>query len=328
MEQFNLFNRVTGRREFCDDNEYFRFTLPEERLSPKMDESEIESEIATEKSGHREKKKRKSMSTFLSPATITPEELYDLARWFLTGVSVKDNKFRAKSYRQTFVGSEAVSYLVNNSRAFSRKDAVELGRLLSQGLGLFKGIDGSPDLKDDYLLYRFSEQWTHDNLTELRTSSRLGMVSGLEGISGVSVKTLPLEKVAKAFRCNMKVADHRRGVRSHKNSFVGREAVDFFVGHGLAQDRVAAVDLGRTLAREYHLFEHVRREHEFKDAKHLYRFCFDEDEPIRPLEGIDLDKRILAEIARDFLANVTVKEHQKNMLVFKDSFVASEAVGK
>lgn len=304
---------MTGHREFCDDNEYFRFTLPEERLKP-----DLQVTAQTDKED-------KAKSTFLSPCNITPEELYEFAQWFLAGVTVKENKFRAKSYRQTFVGSEAVSYLVNNSRAISRKEAVELGRKLSVGFSLFRGIDGSREFKDDYLLYRFEEQWKNESFTNLRTSTRAGMVSGLGTISGISAKSLPLEKVAEAFRANMVVKDHRRLGKTFKETFVGRQGVDFFVGHGLTQDRVAAVDLGRALAREFELFKHVRKEHEFKDGKHLYRFCYDGE--IRPLEVIELDKVKLTQIARGFVENVKVSEHRKHLLVFKDTFVGSEAVG-
>jgi len=313
VEQFNLFERVTGNREFCDDQEYFKFTSKDARKTPPAADAPVEPE--------------KHTSAFLSPVTITPGELYELARWFLAGVIVKDNKFRAKAYRQTCVGSEAVSYLVNSSKAISRKEAVKLGSLLCNGLGLFRCIDGSTDFKDDYLLYRFTEQWTTETLDGVRNSHIGGIVSGIEGIHGVSAKSLPLEKVATAFRRNMKVSDLRSGMKTYKNSFWGREAVDFFVGHGLARDRVSAVDLGRALAREFKLFKHVGKQHEFKDAKYLYKFRCDVDEPIRPLEDIDIGKLKLSQIAKSFIANVSVKEHRKNLMVFKSSFVGSEGVG-
>jgi hypothetical protein len=317
VEHFNLFERVTGDRVFSDDYVYFRFTAPEQRRNPNTSSPPP---------------KKRDIGSLLVPNSIhrrgaivpkaVTEELLELAEWFLTGVKVRDNKFRAKTYRQTFVGSEAVSFMVNNSRAMSRKEAVDLGRCLSYEISLFTGIDGSKDFKDDYLLYRFEERFA--DTFEEQTMPQRGLVHGIEGISGVSVKSIPLEKIAEAFRSGVKVADQRGRVKMYKRVFVGRDAVDFLVGHGLTENRVQAVDLGRSLAREFGLFAHVKNEHEFKDEKRFYRFCYEGE--IRPLEVLELDKLRLTEIAKGLLANVKVKEHNVKLQVYKDTFVGSEAV--
>lgn len=308
VEHFNLFEpRIKGGREFSDDYVYFRFTVPENRRVPDLDEKEL----------------IQFRTSTLERVKTAAEELQEITQWFLHGVKVKDNKFRAKYYRNTFVGTEAVSYMVNNSRAVSRKEAVELGRSLCSEVGLFKGIDGSTDFRDDYLLYRFEETFQHFQ-SEDQSTPQTGMVSGLKGISGVSAKSLPLEKIAKAFRENMEVSDYRGRRKVYENAFVGREAVDFIVGHGLAKDRVEAVGLGRAMAREFDLFEHIKKDHDFKDAKHHYQFCYEGE--VRPLEDIELDKVRLSEIARAFVSSVKVKEHRKNLLVFKKTFVGTEAV--
>jgi hypothetical protein len=45
----------------------------------------------------------------------------------------------------------------------------------------------------------------------------------------------------------------------HQECFVGTEAVDYLVASGAAVDRTDAVNIGRVLAEEFHLFEHVTR---------------------------------------------------------------------
>jgi len=218
--------------------------------------------------------------------------------------------------------------MVNNSRAMSRKEAVEFGRTLCQDMGLFSGIDGSKDFKDDYLLYRFEERFQERFSSTSKEDAifRRGVVSGIEGISGMNVKSIPLLRIAEAFRNGIDVKDHRGRVsrKKHKDTFYGRDAVNFIVAHGLAEDRVAAVDLGRTLAREFDLFEHVKGEHEFKDRKHLYRFKYEGE--ILPMEVLELNKSKLTVIAKAFVANVKVEEHRKDLIVFKNTFVGSEAV--
>jgi len=65
-------------------------------------------------------------------------------------------------------------------------------------------------------------------------------------------------------------------LRTYKNCFVGREAVDYFIKKGYAADRQAAVAFGDNLLRK-HYFHHVVLDHSFKDDYYFYRFLQDED---------------------------------------------------
>ena len=309
-DKFNLFERVTGHREFCDDQQFFRFTRPGERRQP---------EAATPANWRNNASRTKLLLTqstasrhALVPKDI-PEDTLRLAESFLEGVKVKEHKFRAKPYRQTFVGSEAVSFMVNSSLAQSRKEAVDLGKKLSIEIGLFVQVDGQKDFKDDYLLYRFTE----------KIEERYHKESGSAGLSGV-IKSLPLEKIAESFREGVKVGKHQKKNKTHTDVFAGHDAVDFLVGSGLAENRVEAVDLGRSIAREFSLFEHVHREHEFEDEEYLYKFCY--EGPIRPLEEIEMEISRLIKIAKDLELCVKVKEHKFRLRKFKSTFLGSEAV--
>jgi len=60
------------------------------------------------------------------------------------------------TYKQVFVGTEAVDYLVKSGAANSREDAVELGKALQQ-MNLFEHVVREHGFEDDYLFYRMLE---------------------------------------------------------------------------------------------------------------------------------------------------------------------------
>ena len=62
-------------------------------------------------------------------------------------------------------------------------------------------------------------------------------------------------------------------MRTHRNCFVGRDAVDWLVLHlkSLGGNRASAVELGRQMLA-LRLISHVKHEHDFEDDKKFYRF--------------------------------------------------------
>ena len=81
-----------------------------------------------------------------------------------------------------------------------------------------------------------------------------------------------LDDLAEVFRKGVDLKDRKYHLATYKQCFVGSEAVDFLVSSGIAESREDAVMLGNALSTEYHLFEHVTRDHEFKDEKLFYKF--------------------------------------------------------
>jgi hypothetical protein len=81
-----------------------------------------------------------------------------------------------------------------------------------------------------------------------------------------------LEELSALFKKNVVVKDRSYHLTTYKQCFVGSEAVDFLVKSGMAESREDAVLLGKALASDFHLFEHVTRDHEFKDEALFYRF--------------------------------------------------------
>ena len=85
------------------------------------------------------------------------ESLENMAKAFRGCVELKDRRFRLKTYKQCFVGSEAVDILVQTRLVETRKDAVEFGRTLMRELGLFQHVTGDHSFLDEPKFYRFTE---------------------------------------------------------------------------------------------------------------------------------------------------------------------------
>lgn len=84
--------------------------------------------------------------------------------------------------------------------------------------------------------------------------------------------SLDLEAIAARFRNGVEIKDRRYRFIKCRNCFVGSEAVDFLIHHGLASTRGAAVVLGQTIMNEIGSFEHVTRDHPFQ-GKHNNMWC-------------------------------------------------------
>jgi len=89
-----------------------------------------------------------------STISTLDSELAQIAEDFKKNVKVEDRTFRFTTYKDCFVGSEAVDYFIDSGQAPSRDDAVELGRAL-KAAHLFEHVTRDHDFNDDYLFYRF-----------------------------------------------------------------------------------------------------------------------------------------------------------------------------
>lgn len=187
-----------------------------------------------------------------APERQQPSALTKLAIEFLQGVAIGTNYYRLKKYDDTFVGRDAVDFIVNNGFASSREDAVFLGQRLQKEFNLFHHVAWDHNLKDGNFFYRF---------TCVKCVSDFPRITSLE-----------LLKIAEAFQRDVKVSSHFHHFMTYKRTFVGSQAVDYLVDSGLANCRNHAVFLGQRLLEDLNLFHHVAHAHQFKDANLFYRF--------------------------------------------------------
>eukprot|EP00123_Amoebidium_parasiticum_P021753 comp73140_c0_seq1/m.48180 comp73140_c0_seq1/g.48180 ORF comp73140_c0_seq1/g.48180 comp73140_c0_seq1/m.48180 type:complete len:267 (-) comp73140_c0_seq1:371-1171(-) len=69
-------------------------------------------------------------------------------------LDIRNRKYRFVTYRDCFVGCEAVSAMIDNGYAQDREDAIRLGNLLVQE-GYIEHVTKDHTFKDDKLFYRF-----------------------------------------------------------------------------------------------------------------------------------------------------------------------------
>lgn len=71
-----------------------------------------------------------------------------------SGVECQDRKKRMMTYKETILGEDVVSYLLDNGYAATRKDGIELGRILATHLELFECVSKKGrELEDTRKLY-------------------------------------------------------------------------------------------------------------------------------------------------------------------------------
>lgn len=177
---------------------------------------------------------------------------------YSVGYLLKQNlnqKYNTLFDTEGFYAEEAVDYMVSVGLASSRSDAVTIGLAL-QGVGGFiqncKGI--TEPFSDSRSFFFFAEQ---DHGSRYVTSQPKSWKKDLE-------------EARDFFRGNIKLVDHTYRLKTYKNTFTGKEAVDLFLIAGITTSRQDAVLLGRALMVEYNMFGHVVNEHEFEDSELFY----------------------------------------------------------
>lgn len=80
--------------------------------------------------------------------------VFDLLRQPDTGVPVRSRKWLMRTFPNCFVGSEAVTWLMQHSLADSRANAVAIGRELMER-GLIRHVTGAHGFEDENLYYVF-----------------------------------------------------------------------------------------------------------------------------------------------------------------------------
>ena len=101
-------------------------------------------------------------------------QLANQAAAFQGCLDVRDRKYRMRTFKSCFVGSEAVDALVLSNVVSSRDEAVEMGRRLERELRLFSHVTGDHKFADDHLFYRLRTDATAngDNSVEGSVGTR------------------------------------------------------------------------------------------------------------------------------------------------------------
>ena len=165
-----------------------------------------------------------------------------------------NHKYNMKFDAEGFYAVEAVDYMVSVGLASSRSDAVMIGLALQEVGGFIQNCTNNMDpFGDSKKFFVFAPE---KDLSSFHKSS--------------SSWKKDLEHARDFFRDNIKLVDHTYRLKTYKNTFTGKEAVDLLLVAGITSSRQDAVLLGRALMVEYNLFGHVVNEHEFEDSEFFY----------------------------------------------------------
>lgn len=201
-----------------------------------------------------------------SAPSMSQQQVDDLAEALQQSVEIESRKCKQtrKKYKKCFVGSQAVDVLMELSGMPSRKQALEVGRMLQTSLNLFEcaNVPRVYYLQDDErLFYQFTKDTSQAKKSKSKDKAKADVA---------------VEKYKDIPNLDEKMRKFQRGVRlkdrflpyyytTYKNCFVGREAVDFMMRHKFAKTRAECVEIGRILANRYNLFVPVTGNHDFED---------------------------------------------------------------
>jgi hypothetical protein len=233
------------------------------------------------------------------------------------GVEVKNRRYRLNVYPNSFVGSEAVDWLVNYDGR-SRASAVALGQwLLTEGF--IQHVTNDHEFEDGYLFYRFNPERIQAAETH--------------ALSSVKAATVNFDALAEAMRQEsegVEIKDRRYYLNTYAKCFVGSEAVDWIMQNQQCS-RAEAVELGQVLV-DRKIIHHVTDEHGFEDNYFFYRFYADEPESMQA----ERRSQIRAKLANvDFIAlieamrgegGLDIRDRRYHLNVYAKCFVGSETV--
>lgn len=242
-------------------------------------------------------------------------------------VPIRNNHYHFRVYKNTFVGSECIDYLVRAHFASSRSEAVALGRRLANEMTLFEHVALDHELKDEFLFYRFTDPSRRTNRTTIGETIRLE-------------RSEDLAHTADILRQKVTVRDRIYRLRKYRRVFVASDVVTLMIKNGMASSREDAVDLGQRLQKEFGLWHHVCRDHLFTDDYLFFRFSavesknqkdFDDSDSYFTNHSIsvsvsDMTRNELHSIAEQLRRGLEVKDRTYRLKTYTSCFVASEAV--
>ena len=217
------------------------------------------------------------------------ESLTQAMRHPSQGIEVRDRRYRLTKYKDCFIGSEMVDWLVNcvPTLGGDRAAAVELGHKMVR-TGFVSHVTRAHGLKDKFLFYRFEEPpgfWKVD-LDELMVRVSGGAAAGSATPKSKVDQAAKGERHGKgrAFATLADMPDESAGFELaervsgdglvYANCFVASEAVSWCAAHvsELAGSRAGAVRLMKRLMRAGYI-EHVGLQPIFEDVD-VMLFCF------------------------------------------------------
>mmetsp|Transcript_31298 Transcript_31298/g.75298 ORF Transcript_31298/g.75298 Transcript_31298/m.75298 type:complete len:1825 (+) Transcript_31298:244-5718(+) len=290
VTELNLFEHAAlNNQDFNDDHSFYRFIERERRTLPRSPGPKTSANNGTTKP---------SSLKSMEEADPTLRSAAELLRSKLPVQGSRIYNFRF--YRNSFVASEAITFMVHERLAGTRPEAVKLGQRLERELQLWQHIDQRLAFSDDYLLFGFQEKTTQNKQNagapseqqqpESKKQQRQSLTSATSSPDG-SLQSSPdaadasapstgaiahtmsqLNTIGNMLKRGLRVKNRSYKFKTYHRCFMTREAIDYMVKEGLCADRKEAEELGLALQHQLGLWHHVSTDDNFKDGKLLFRF--------------------------------------------------------
>ena len=181
-----------------------------------------------------------------------------------------------------------------------------------------------------------ADRWENKmNMSTTNKSARVLLFDGLSEADDAGIDTVDIEQIANDLERSLPVRDRRYRMQVYKSCWIGKDCIDYLVRSRYVSSRAEAVHLGRRIAKELNLFEHVCRDHELKDDYLFYRFI----EPGRRtkartrtggqdffIEEEAIQDTFLLETAEILKHELEIRDRFYRLKRYKKCFIASDAV--
>jgi hypothetical protein len=148
--------------------------------------------------------KRTADDSSLNDTVASDVSLSYTATEFRNHVATSTHKYRLKKYERTFIGHDAVDFLVDACLAKCRKDAA------TWGSNLFHHVTRDHLFKDDFLFYSYCDQ---DDSGD--SSRHFGFI----------LPSSKIDEIAKAMQESVQIKNRRYHFKVYKDCFLGIRGV-------------------------------------------------------------------------------------------------------
>lgn len=272
--------------------------------------------------------------------------LIAVAQEMLEKVEVKDRSHHFKTYKNCFIGKEAVKFLVWSGRAANVAEAIALGNALMQR-GIFGHVTNDHSFKNEDLFYRFNSDSIPQKggiSSSVRASggySSSSMESGLHPQLSDTLSSLKrysmdepellesrIAAVATQLQDSLPVRDRFWHLKTHKSCFPGRDAVKWLVDHGHAGTDVEAVAIGAALLKRGSFIPVASGDVAFKNDDTLYRFRVHDETYLRGVSWVNRAGLTpqMKNVVKDLMMRVDVRDRAGRLVPHRSSFFGKDAV--
>jgi len=184
------------------------------------------------------------------------------------GVEIKDRKWRFRTYKTCFVGSEAVDWLVTQTR-WSRDNCVEFCRMLMEKLIITHVCEDQP-FRDGYFFYIFRWMRNPKKIGQRRVRNENKLTRSVDEILSEHNFDDVVRRI-QDLKHGFQVKDRRYLFKTFENCFNAKEAVEWLVKNLRLLNRAEAVVWGRELQKRG-IIDHVTGDWHFKDQYLFFKF--------------------------------------------------------